>query len=771
MESLTKQDYGVILKQMNGAIRMLEMYPPDHPATMQAMEKPFATLQEIFKNTDQITISQVEDKIIINGKQIEGTDLLQRLLDEFENQNLNSLTITKDLTKDELNKFLGFFVKPLGKPTHSANLPEYIQQNQIRSVTVDQLRYELVTDDEVVVKSDVVEGADLKAEISKILKDNPDLLREMLLSKKGAGEGSGGGGGQGEGAGLGEGDGSGLGEGAGTGDLRKGIEEHVKKLSDEDLLSLLATSLENSLSKRKPEEKDSSTTLNEVAELVNKLLQDREKGKLLPRVKKILSERGIVKKEHLDFLFEEKWLKSQEVLEELMRMIDQLGTEEVEMDRFMFIWERVLSSEETKIKSYAIDKLFSKLDSEDHPIRRHAISALEKALNYFLEEKMEEGFSYIYLRLSEKLKDLQLPADTFKDCSRLMKTIFSHTIRQKQLQEAKKILQEYHTRLSPEKDYPDEVRKAASDFIREVSDGSTLDLFTSQMKEGTPFETLKVTEEILESLDGVKVAKKLLDVFISEDRAARISALRVLGRLEKSSISAFSELLSHPKTFIRKDDGDFLVDEKWYKVRNVIYVLGNITDDESTKLLSKLGQDPDVRVRMEVVKALEKISTSQSRDVLLSFLNDGEEEVRRAAISSLTTTTEPRFLEPLKQHFKHNHQDWKITLSAISRIAGEKSTKFLLKILQKDEGISHLAPKQKDEIKITVLNMLGRIDSSGLAEQIEKFVKLRGKGLVNLLVKDKVTEAAIRALKMIESRSKADLRRAEKKGLENKTVS
>jgi HEAT repeat protein len=768
---LTKQDYGIVLKQMNGAIRMLEMYPPEHPATMQAMEKPFATLQEIFKNTDQITISQVEDKVIINGKQIEGTDLLQRLLEEFENQNLNSLTINKYLTKDELNKFLGFFVKPLGKSTRTVSLPEYIQQNQIRSITVDQLRYELVTDDEVVVKSDVVEGADLKAEISKILKDNPDLLREMLLSKKGAGEDSGRGGGRGEGAGSGEGVGSGFKEGSGTGDLRKGIEEHVKKLSDEDLLSLLAASLESTLSKRAPEEKDSGATLNEVAELVNKLLQDREKGKLLPRVKKILSERGIVKKEHLDFLFEEKWLKSQEVLDELMRMIDQLGTEKMEMDRFTFMWERVLSSEETKIKSYAIDKLLSRLDSEDHQVREHTVSALEKALNYFSEEKMDEGFSYIYLKLWEKLKDQLLPAYTFKECSRLMKTIFSHTIRQKQLQEAKKILQEYHARLSPEMDYPDEVRKAAWDFIREVSDGPTLDSFISQMKEGTPFKTLKVTEQVLEYLDGVKVAKKLLDVFTSDDRATRISSLRVLGRLGKSSISAFSELLSHPRTFTRKDDGDFLVDEKWYKVRNVIYVLGNITDDESTKLLSKLGQDPDVRVRMEVVKALEKIDSSLSRDVLLSFLNDGEEEVRRAAISSLTTIAEPRFLEPLKQHFKHNHRDWKITLSAISRIAGEESTKFLLKILQKDEGISHLAPKQKDEIKITVLNMLGRIDSSGLAEQIEKFVKLRGKGLVHLLVKDKVTEAAIRALEMIESRSKADLRRAEKKGLENKTVS
>jgi hypothetical protein len=763
MESLTKQDFGVVLKQMNGAIRMLEMYPPGHPATMQAIEKPFATLQEIFKNTDQITISQVEDKIIINGKQIEGTDLLQRLLEEFENHNLNSLTITKDLTKDELNKFLGFFVKPLGKPTHSASLPDYILQNQIRSVTVDQLRYELVTDDEVVVKSDVVEGADLKAEISRILKDNPDLLREMFLSKKGTGEGSGGG--------SGEGWGGELGEGMESGQLKQGIEEHVRNLSDNDLLSLLAASLESSLSKRAPEEKDSCSTLNEVAELVNKLLQDREKERLLPRVKKILSERGIVKKEYLDFLFEEKWLKSQEVLDELMRMIDKLGTEKVEMDRFTFIWEQVLSSEETKIKSYAIDKLLFKLDSENDQIRGHAVSALEKALNYFLEEKTEEGFSYFYVRLSEKIKEQLLPADVFKDYSRLIKTIFSHTIQQGRFQEAKKILLEYNARLNPEAAYPDDVKKVATDFIREISDGSTLDMLTSRMKEGIPFEILKATKEVLESLDGVKVAKKLLDVFTSEDRAARMSALRVLARLGKSSISAFSELLSRPGVFIRKEDSPFLVDEKWYKIRNVIYVLGNIKDDASVELLLKLGEDPDVRVRMEVVKALEKINTSHSTDVLLSFLNDGEDEVRRAAISSITIIAEPRFLEPLKQHFKHNHQDWKITLTAISKLAGEESTEFLLRILQRDEGISHLATKQRDEIKITVLNMLGRISSSGLAEQIKKFVKLRGKGLVNLLVKDRVTEAANQTLKMLESRSKANLRRAEKKSLENKVVS
>jgi len=315
-------------------------------------------------------------------------------------------------------------------------------------------------------------------------------------------------------------------------------------------------------------------------------------------------------------------------------------------------------------------------------------------------------------------------------------------------------LLEVNTRLSPEAAYPQEVEKIARDFIQEVSSDATFTVLISQMKEGVPSQNIKLTEEILESLDRDKAAEKLTDIFTVDDRAARMSALRVLSRLGKSSVSALSTLLSNPGTFIRKKETALLVDEQWYKVRNSIYVLGNIPDEESVQTLSKLNQDPDIRVRLEVVKALEKIGRPESVDALLTFLNDREDEVRRSAIASLSTLGNKSCLEPLMEHFRHNRKDKLITPTAIGKIGEEDSVNFLLKILwETEKGIRHLASRQKDEIKIAALNILGKIGSSESAGEIEKFVKQKRKGLKSLLVKDKVMETAKQALKMIKSKS------------------
>jgi HEAT repeat protein len=243
-----------------------------------------------------------------------------------------------------------------------------------------------------------------------------------------------------------------------------------------------------------------------------------------------------------------------------------------------------------------------------------------------------------------------------------------------------------------------------------------------------------------------------LDIFTLDDRAARISALRVLSRLGKSTISAFSALLSDPSTYIRKEGGGLLKDAQWYKVRNVIYVLGNIPDREVIKILSKLIWDSDVRVRLEVIKALEKISGRESVDALVAMLKDEDDEVRRRVISSLSSLGDKSCLEPLTRHLRGNPQDVKVTIAAIAKIAREESGKLLLRILRQ-EGIKYLAPKHKDEIKIAVFDTLRQINSTDLADEIEKFVEQRGKGLKSLLVKDKVLESANRAVEAIRRRN------------------
>jgi hypothetical protein len=537
--------------------------------------------------------------------------------------------------------------------------------------------------------------------------------------------------------------------------LTEEIGKQIKSLSDDEVLSLLASGLEQNL--KKPHSEDSASALNEMVDLVHKLLQDREKRKLLPQVKKMLSERGIVEKKHLDFLFEEKWLKSQEVLDELVRMIERLGAEEVDFERFMFLLHRVISSQDTEIKSYAMDKLLSKLDSENSQTRNLAVSALEKASSHFIKEKMEFEFSYIRKQLYGRIKDQFLPAGVLKDCSGLMKTIFFEMIKRGDFEEANKILLEYNDRLSPEVVYPQEVKKIAQDFLHEVSNDSTFAVLTSQMKEGASFQNIKLAEEILESLDKDKAAEKLIDIFTVDDRATRMSALRVLGRLGKSSVSTISALLSNSDTFIRKKESALLVDEHWYKVRNAIYVLGNIPDEESVQALLNIGKDPDIRVRLEVVKALEKIGKPESVDALLILLKDEEEEVRKRTIISLTTLGDKSCLQALMGHFRHNRKDKLITLTAIGKIGGVESVEFLLRLLwEKEGGMKYLAPKQKEEIKIVVLSILGKIGSAEFADEIEKFVRQKGKGLKGvkrLLVKDKVLETAKQTLKMIKSKS------------------
>ncbi len=744
METLTKSDYAGVLKKMNGAIRVLEMYPPDHPAILLATKKPFSALQDIFKGVDHLTISKAEDRIIVNGTNIEGASLPERLLEEFKNDNINSININKSVGQDELSSFLSFFVKLLDKDAPYKSLPEFLNENDIQSISVDQLHYELVSENEVVVKTEVLEGAELKIQISKIIRDNPDLVRDILLNKSIKKDEV-------------------LGKFDPETDLSQvsdQIKNQVKDLSDDDLLHLLASGLEKNLTKLEPH--DSGSALNEIVDLVYKMLEDREEIKLLPQIKNVLTDHGIVEKKHLDFIFDERWLKSQEVLDELVRMIEKLGTDEVELERFKFLWNRVINSKDIEIKTYAVDMLLVQLGSENSVAQILAANVLKEGLNQFIQEKSEVEFNHIRLRLSEKIKDPLLSAYVLKSYAELLKVIFTERINRGEFKDTLLLLVEYNNRLSSGKVYPEGVKDVALSFIQDITDEQTLSFLTSYIKEGVPMQSIKQVEEILESLDKDRVAEKLLAIFTLPDRATRMSALRVLNRLGRSSVSAISSFVSNEATFVREKESEHLVSDSWYKMRNAIYVLGNIPDDKSVQVLSRLSADPDVRVRLEVVKVLEKLNRSETVNILLSFLNDPEDEVRRSAIASLGLLNAERCLNPLLEHFRRNSKDRLSTLSAIGKIGGEETIedeyydriiKFLLSILSDEEaGIKQLLPKQKDEIQIMALNILGKIGSSEYGGEIEEFIKNKKKGLKRFLTNDRLIESAHRALKMIKSK-------------------
>lgn len=81
--------------------------------------------------------------------------------------------------------------------------------------------------------------------------------------------------------------------------------------------------------------------------------------------------------------------------------------------------------------------------------------------------------------------------------------------------------------------------------------------------------------------------------------------------------------------------GGKVMDHRWYLVRNVVLILGQIGDDASIVYLKKVAGHPDQRVRIEVVKALVNLGPG-AIEVLRSMVRDRDTAVGLETIRAIS---------------------------------------------------------------------------------------------------------------------------------------
>lgn len=169
-----------------------------------------------------------------------------------------------------------------------------------------------------------------------------------------------------------------------------------------------------------------------------------------------------------------------------------------------------------------------------------------------------------------------------------------------------------------------------------------------------------------------------------------------------------------------------LRDERWYVVRNMVTILGEITSAEAVKALQSTAKHPEAKVRKEVVKSLLKIAPRAGEAILITMLDDVDRDVVRQVIFSLGMLRSRIAVKPLLEivtaadAFLKEVDLKKQSVAALGRIGDHEATGPLMDILVTR---GWLAPRRWTELKVAAATALGQMGDESALPLLQRLAK------------------------------------------------
>jgi HEAT repeat protein len=172
-----------------------------------------------------------------------------------------------------------------------------------------------------------------------------------------------------------------------------------------------------------------------------------------------------------------------------------------------------------------------------------------------------------------------------------------------------------------------------------------------------------------------------------------------------------------------------LKDQRWFVVRNVVAILGELRLPDTVISLQKPLYHDDQQVRKETVRALMKIGGEPAENLLIALLDDPDEGIVRHAILSLglmhSRQAVPFLLKLLEKRdlLLKTLQVKKELLVALGRIGDRRGTPLLLKMLG---GRRWPLFGKRLELKVEVASALGSLGDEAALAALSVFCKGTG---------------------------------------------
>jgi len=336
---------------------------------------------------------------------------------------------------------------------------------------------------------------------------------------------------------------------------------------------------------------------------------------------------------------------SQPEMEEFLKIISlDFDREAVDDDIVTLLWEKdfhyikyvaddAFLVEDEDFERAEINQVKSKAPPPDEILKAYAaafesedvkgisiVNLTDKDLQVLVKE-MEKDTLDKTGKIYQILLEMLLQAESvpeYEDVLSLLRNVFSYSLKQKNLRTAVDIMQQTRA-LAENPVFSDTIKRQMNLLLASVNSEESIKSL------GEMFDSDAALDEQLASEYTAFLNRTSIPPFIS-----------LLGELEsihgrKIVIDILINLGKHDIQAVAKG----LQDNRWFVVRNIIYILRHIGDKKAVEYLLATAKHTDERVRKEAIKTLGELKNALALQTLRDCLDDPDPSIRKIAVKAL----------------------------------------------------------------------------------------------------------------------------------------
>jgi hypothetical protein len=752
----TSDQLMAFLREVSASVRKLGIYPPGHPASAKAAERPFLILEELLQSGEQLIFAITDGKLLGNGVPLDERSLREGLGKALHESDLSSISFASGLTFPAFEKFLAH----LNLKKEQRDLQAFIQSENIKAISIGKVQYQLVGEDERIVSANIAESlgegaGEIQLTIADTLRKHPTLLLRLL--------------------------GKGLENGpqsnaySGGADRRMAYEDsristpnvgetpsicipnnvggqwptrELEEISNEELLALLVSALREDLGNNQPANRfEMSQTLFALKEL----LAEREAIDLIPQLQQSLVDLDLVDPKYLELIFAADSSPRKVAHAEIQHFKNDFLSGSVSPDHVEALLGWLMTINTDQYTDDIIKSLYFETERRNYDITEAQRLTIQRLASLGAEDPNSIVAHSQLSQIQERLSDPSLSCAAFTFLADQLEVYYLRYLERDRYAAANQLLELICQKFDTEIIYAEGVTEYALKVHQRLTSPRIAETLIAKLRSNFEGQSKAMTP-LLENFNGIESILVFTSYIAHEHRGIRMLLLRLLSGFGAHTVAAFRLLLSDRTLLTRPAGQSDLPVDSWYKARNIIFILGNIKHADSVALIRQFIEDRDIRIIVEALNAFQRLGGEEAADISAQLLAHPNREVRLKALNNLVANGSPTHYSAVEEYFVRIVEERTYSMPALIKLDIQSALSFLAAVLLGEaETYNKYHGNPDEELNETVVSTFIQLRSAIFDDVLRKYVRLRTRSLFGKIRKPDSVKIAERYLKTTSS--------------------